>query len=122
MIRSLGICMQRGCDEPATETIAVEGTDKVTGERVAKNVALCRFHYEDATTPCAADDCDALGAFVIAITGHALDGTQREDEVRFCEAHWEQFQRSAAMTVNGVRMIHDGNGRLKALRDNIGQG
>jgi hypothetical protein len=73
------------------------------GER---RLGLCKTHYEDATTPCAVDGCSMLGEFVIEMSGRRFDGSERTEEVRFCAAHWQQFQGWSAMRINGLRMVH----------------
>jgi hypothetical protein len=84
---------------------------------------VCGEHYTDLTSPCVVDDCANVGMNVIAMRGHSIDtGEYRESEVRMCNECVEEFRASAAVTINGVRMIHDGHGHLKALPSNIGRG
>jgi hypothetical protein len=83
---------------------------------------ICEPHFRDLTTPCAADGCDMVGQWVIDWKGHLPDGTERTEEVRFWDEHWHQLQSSVAVTVNGVSMIHDGQGHFKALSGDVGRG
>lgn len=113
-----GICDRPGCGAPAD--YLVEGRNKLTGEPVRH--PICEQHFRDLTTPCAADGCDMVGRWVIDWKGHLPDGTERTEEVRFCDEHWHELQSSVAVTVNGVSMIHDGQGHFKALPGDVGRG
>jgi hypothetical protein len=74
-------------------------------------------------TPCVADGCDRQPDVAIKIVGaSAATGEPKEELVRFCDSHWQQFQDAPTVTIDGITMVHDGEGNLRRLPPNIGQG
>jgi hypothetical protein len=116
-------CANRRCDRTATRWVDLRGRDGVTGEERVIREHVCDEHYTDLTTPCAADGCDRLGVNVIAVTGHAVDSEERrDDEMRVCDDCLTKLQGAAAVSINSVRMIHDGALHFHALPANPGRG
>ena len=72
---------------------------------------------------CERDGCLRYADVVIALDGAHIDtGASKSDEMQLCEACWAEMRAAPSFTLNGVRMVHDGAGRMKALPLNIGRG
>lgn len=120
---TLGQCEHEDCADEATRTITMSGTHRETGERHVWQRHLCQEHYDDLMTPCVADGCDRQPDVAIKIVGtSAATGEPKEELARFCESHWRQLQDSQTVTIDGITMVHDGQGNLKRLPRKIGQG
>jgi hypothetical protein len=101
----------------------MRGRHRETGELHERQRPLCDQHYDDLMTPCAADGCDRQPDVAVKIVGtSAHTGEPAEDEVRFCDVHWHEFQQSRTVTIDGITMVHDGHGNLKRLPMDMGQG
>jgi hypothetical protein len=85
---------------------------------------LCEHHAGEIESKlCENEGCTRFAALVVGIDGHDYEtGAPKQDELRACEPCWEALQSAPSVTLNGVRMVHDGNGRMKALPPNVGRG
>jgi hypothetical protein len=88
------------------------------------SVWLCDRHAAEIEDKlCERDGCVRYAELVIALTGHHhATGAPHSDELRLCEPCWELMQSAPSVTLNGIRMVHDGSGRMKALPPDVGRG
>jgi hypothetical protein len=123
MAEELGQCRNQTCAKAATRVAVLVGQHRETGEWHRIEQPTCDEHYADITAPCAEDSCKRRGPLVIEVNGRRIGAAAPQTgELRLCEEHWNAMQNAAVLTLNGVTMVGDGHGNLKALPKNIGHG
>jgi hypothetical protein len=124
-VHGVAECSRRDCSELAAREVRWEQPwPPPNGPVQLIGVDLCEQHASGIEAKlCERDGCTRFAELVIAIDGHSIEtGEPRTRELRVCEPCWEAMQAAPSVTLNGVRMVHDGSGRMKALPSNIGRG
>lgn len=117
-------CSHHDCSVPAVREVRWEQPVPPTNIPRLLAVQLCERHAAEIEERlCQRDGCPRYAELFIEVDGHNIEtGTPQHDELRLCEPCWGEMQAAPSFTLNGVRMVHDGSGRLKALPPNIGRG
>jgi hypothetical protein len=118
-------CSRRDCTRPAVREVRWEQPWPTPhDEPQIIGVELCEAHAtEQEAKRCERHGCPRLAAVVIGLDGQDYaTGAARQEELQMCTQCWEAVQHAPSVTINGVRMVHDGSGRMKALPPEIGRG
>lgn len=118
-------CSQRECAAAAVREVRwVQPDDATQHPGMLIGAMLCEVHAtKQEERLCQRNSCLRYAEVVIALEGedYARDAPRR-DELHACTGCWEAMKAAPSVVLNGIRMVHDGSGRMKALPANLGRG
>jgi hypothetical protein len=123
---SVGVkqCSRRDCSSRAVREVRwIQPKDAPHAGRTVA-VDFCEHHATAMTSKlCEKTGCLRYAEVVIEIDGENIDTrAPQRDQLKLCEPCWSTMKAAPSFSLNGVQMVHDGAGRMKAIPRNIGRG